>query len=124
MKTSDFDYSLPLELIAQVPIEPRTQSQLMVLNRNDSSMEHRKFFEITDYLRAGDVLLLNDTRVIPARLKGRKIDSGGMVEILLLRRLDTCAWETLVKPGKRIKVGTVIELTDSSITDNEPEVKI
>ncbi len=78
MKTSDFDYSLPLELIAQTPIEPRDQSRLMVLNRSDSSMEHRKFFEITDYLRAGDVLLFNDSRVIPARLNGRKIDSGAL----------------------------------------------
>ena len=79
MKTNDFDYSLPLELIAQTPIEPRDQSRLMVLNRSDSSMEHRKFFEITDYLRAGDVLLFNDSRVIPARLNGRKIDGGSKV---------------------------------------------
>ena len=114
MRTSDFDYSLPLELIAQTPIEPRDQSRLMVLDRGDGSVEHRKFFEITDYLQAGDVLLFNDTRVIPARLNGRKIDSGGRVEILLLRRLDTCAWETLVKPGKRVNVGTIIEITGDS----------
>jgi len=124
MKTSDFDYSLPLELIAQTPIDPRDQSRLMVLNRSDGSVEHRKFFEITDYLRAGDVLLLNDTRVIPARLKGRKSDSGGRVEILLLRRLDTCAWETLVRPGKRVNIGTMIEITNDSVVDNGHEAKV
>ena len=114
MKTSDFDYSLPLELIAQTPVEPRDQSRLMVLNRRNGSLEHRKFFEITDYLQAGDVLLFNNTRVIPARLNGRKIDSGGRVEILLLRRLSTNAWETLVKPGKRVNIGTMIEIADGS----------
>ena len=124
MKTSDFDYSLPLELIAQTPIEPRDQSRLMVLNRSDSSIEHRKFFEITDYLRAGDVLLFNDSRVIPARLNGRKIDSGGRVEILLLRRLDPCAWETLVKPGKRVNIGTMIEITNDSVVDNRQGAKV
>ncbi len=124
MKTSDFDYSLPLELIAQTPIEPRNQSRLMILNRSDSSIEHRKFFELTDYLRAGDVLLFNDSRVIPARLNGRKIDSGGKVEILLLRRLDTCAWEALVKPGKRVNIGTMIEITKDSVVDNRQEAKI
>lgn len=124
MKTSDFDYSLPLELIAQTPIEPRDQSRLMVLNRSDSSIEHRKFFEITDYLRAGDVLLFNDSRVIPARLNGRKVDSGGRVEILLLRWLDTCAWETLVKPGKRVNIGTMIEITNDSVVDNKHGVKV
>ncbi len=124
MKTSDFDYSLPLELIAQTPIEPRDQSRLMVLSRSDSSIEHQKFFEITDYLRAGDVLLFNDSRVIPARLSGRKIDSGGRVEILLLRRLDTCAWETLVKPGKRVNIGTMIEITNDSVVDNRQGAKV
>ena len=124
MKTSDFDYSLPVELIAQTPIEPRDQSRLMVLNRSDSSIEHRKFFEITDYLRAGDVLLFNDSRVIPARLNGRKIDSGGRVEILLLRRLDTRTWETLVKPGKRVKSGTILEITNNSVVDNRQEARL
>ncbi len=124
MKTSDFDYSLPLELIAQTPIEPRDQSRLMVLNRSDSSIEHRKFFEITDYLRAGDVLLFNDSRVIPARLNGRKIDSGGRVGILLLRRLNTCAWETLVKPAKRVNIGTMIEITNDSAVDNKQGAKV
>ncbi len=124
MKTSDFDYSLPLELIAQTPIEPRDQSRLMVLNRSDSSIGHRKFFEITDYLRTGDVLLFNDSRVIPARLNGRKIDSGGRVEILLLRRLNTHAWETLVRPGKRVNIGTMIEIIGDSAVDNKQGAKL
>ncbi len=124
MKTSDFDYPLPLELIAQTPIEPRDQSRLMVLNRSDSSIEHRKFFEIADYLRAGDVLLFNDTRVIPARLNGRKIDSGGRMEILLLRRLGTNTWDTLVKPGKRVNIGTMIEITNDSVVDNKQGAKV
>ena len=124
MKTNDFDYSLPLELIAQTPLEPRDQSRLMVLNRSDGSIEHRKFSEITDYLRAGDVLLFNDSRVIPARLNGRKIGSGGRVEILLLRRRDACAWETLVKPGKRVNIGTRIEITNDSVVDNRQGAKV
>ena len=110
MKTGDFDYFLPSELIAQTPIEPRDHSRLMVLNRSDSSTKHRRFYELTDYLQAGDVLVFNDSRVIPARLAGRKVASGGRVEILLLRRLDTGVWEALVKPGKRVGVGTRVEI--------------
>ena len=123
MKTSDFDYFLPAELIAQTAVEPRDESRLMVLNRSDGSIEHRKFFEIVDYLRAGDVLVFNDSRVIPARLKGRKLSSGGRVEILLLRRLNSSAWEALVKPGKRVNVGTKVEITGNS-TDGRQAVKI
>jgi len=118
MKTNDFDYFLPSELIAQTPVEPRDQSRLMVLNRSDGSIKHHKFFEITDYLRAGDVLVFNNSRVIPARLKGRKVDSGGRVEILLLCRLDTNIWQALVKPGKRVNIGTRVEIT------NEGEAKV
>lgn len=124
MRTSDFNYSLPLELIAQTPIEPRDQSRLMVLNHSNSSIEHRNFFELTNYLRAGDVLLFNDSRVIPARLNGRKIDSGGRVEILLLRRLNTGTWETLVKPGKRVNIGTMIEITNDSAVGNKQGTKV
>jgi len=109
MKTSDFSYNLPPELIAQTPVEPRDQSRLMVLDRSDGSIKHRRFFEIVDYLQAGDVLVFNDSRVIPARLYGRKIDTGGRVEILLLRRLDRAVWEALVKPG-RVKIGTEVEI--------------
>jgi len=111
VKTSDFDYFLPSELIAQTPAEPRDSSRLMVLNRSDSSIEHRQFYELTDYLLAGDVLVFNDSRVIPARLVGRKVTSGGRVEILLLRRLGPSFWEVLVKPGKRVSIGTEIEIT-------------
>ncbi|MFC1899852.1 tRNA preQ1(34) S-adenosylmethionine ribosyltransferase-isomerase QueA [Chloroflexota bacterium] len=113
MKTSDFDYNLPSELIAQIPIESRDQSRLLVLNRGNGSITHRRFFEITDCLQVGDILLFNDSRVIPARLKGRKVDSGGKVEILLLRRLENNLWEALMHPGKRTKTGTVVEITDS-----------
>ena len=115
MKTSNFDYPLPSELIAQTPVEPRDQSRLMVLDRSGSSIKHRKFFEIAGYLRAGDVLVFNNSRVIPARLNGRKVDSGGRVEILLLRQLDSSVWEALVKPGKRVNIGTRIEITNNSI---------
>ena len=112
MKTNDFDYFLPSELIAQTPVEPRDQSRLMVLNRSDGSPKHHKFFEITDYLRAGDVMVFNNSRVIPARLKGRKVDSGGRVEIFLLCRLDTNIWEALVRPGKRVTIGTRVDITN------------
>jgi S-adenosylmethionine:tRNA ribosyltransferase-isomerase len=110
VKTGDFDYFLPSKLIAQTPIEPRDHSRLMVLNRSDSSIQHRRFYELTDYLLAGDVLVFNNSRVIPARLAGRKVVSGGRVEILLLRRLDTGAWEALVKPGKQVDVGTKLKI--------------
>jgi len=124
MKTSDFDYSLPFELIAQTPVEPRDESRLMVLNRGDGSIEHRKFSEIVDYLRTGDVLVFNDSRVIPARLNGRKVDTGGRVEILLLRQLDTSVWETLVKSGKRVNVGTMIQIISNSVGSDEREAEV
>src|SRR4030042_6407119 len=101
MKTSDFDYTLPPELIAQTPIEPRDHSRLLVLDRKAGSIEHRRFFEITDYLHEGDVMVFNDSRVLPARLKGKRLESGGAVEILLLRRLGDNAWEGLGKPPRR-----------------------
>ena len=109
MKTSDFDYSLPPEFIAQTPAEPRDQSRLMVLRHSDGSIEHHRFSEIVEFLRPTDVLVLNDTRVIPARLKAQK-GSGGKAEILLLRRLEPGLWEALVKPSKRIAVGDKVEL--------------
>ena len=109
MKTSDFDYPLPKELIAQTPIEPRDNSRLMILRRADGSLEHRRFFEIVDFLEPGDVLVLNDSRVIPARLWGRR-RGGGKAEFLLLRRLEEGLWEALVKPSRSIRVGDKIEL--------------
>src|SRR4030042_1072535 len=109
MRTSDFDYQLASELIAQTPAEPRDHSRLMVIHRDDGSIEHRQFFEITEFLRTGDVMVLNDSRVIPARLMGRR-QSGGKTEVLLLRRLEAGLWEALVRPSKRIKAGERIEL--------------
>lgn len=105
MKTSDFKYDLPEELIAQVPIEDRSSSRLMVVDKNTGQIEHRVFKDIIDYLEEGDCLVLNDTRVIPARLIGEKVGSGGKMEFLLLKRNEDDTWETLVKPGKRAKLG-------------------
>lgn len=105
MKTSDFYYDLPKELIAQTPAEPRDSSRLMVVG---GSIEHRHFRDIVEYLRPGDALVVNDTRVIPARLMGRTVH-GGAMEVLLLRRIDACRWETLVRPGKKARIGSVIE---------------
>jgi S-adenosylmethionine:tRNA ribosyltransferase-isomerase len=104
MKTSDFDYDLPSEYIAQTPIQPRDASRLMVLHRQDGRIEHAIFRDIGDYLHPGDVLVLNETRVIPARLYARKVPGGGRVELLLLRRLDVITWEVLVG-GKGLSVG-------------------
>lgn len=117
MKTSDFDYYLPPELIAQTPIEPRDRSRLLVLNRKDSSIEHRHFADVVDYLRDGDVLVLNNTRVIPARLTGIKADSGGKLDILLLRRLSPNVWEALMKRSKRVRMGAKIEISDGTKPD-------
>lgn len=106
MKTSDFKYDLPHELIAQVPIKDRASSRLMVLNKETGEIEHKVFKNIIDYLEEGDCLVLNDTRVIPARLIGEKVESGGKMEFLLLKRNEDDTWETLVKPGKRAKIGS------------------
>jgi S-adenosylmethionine:tRNA ribosyltransferase-isomerase len=110
MKTSDFDYHLPPELIAQIPVEPRDQSRLMVLRRSDGSIEHRHFYEMVDYLHSGDTIVFNNSRVIPARILGQKEDSSTEVEILLLRRLGDSFWETLVRPAKKVTIGTKIRL--------------
>ena len=103
MKTSDFNYNLPQEFIAQTPVEPRHSSRLLVLRRDHAELEHTTFWNIADYLKKGDLLVLNQTRVIPARIFGKK-DSGGKVELLLLRRVDQLTWETIVG-GKRMLVG-------------------
>lgn len=108
MKVSDFDYHLPEELIAQKPLYPRDSSRLLVLDRKKGQVEHRVFTDIVAYLQAGDVLVLNDTRVIPARLYGRRQDTGGKIEVMLLKRLSADEWEVLVKPGKRAKIGSHI----------------
>jgi S-adenosylmethionine:tRNA ribosyltransferase-isomerase len=115
MRTSDFDYSLPPELIAQRPIEPRDSSRLMVLNRAAGSVEHRRFVDICDYLRPGDVMVFNDSRVIPARLKGKRAGSGGKVEVLLLRRREANVWEALTKPARKLPTGAAVEIFSESI---------
>jgi S-adenosylmethionine:tRNA ribosyltransferase-isomerase len=117
MKTSDFDYELPPERIAQIAAEPRDHSRLMVLSRKDGNIEHRHFYEVGDYLRSGDTLVCNDSRVIPARLLGRKVDGGASVELLLLRRLERGIWETLAKPGRRLRAGTRLELGKGPIIE-------
>ena len=106
MKTSDFYYDLPEELIAQTPIEPRNASRLMVLNKKTGEVEHKIFKDLTNYLNPGDCLILNDTRVIPARIFGVKKETGAVVEFLLLKQKVTLVWECLCKPGKKAKVGT------------------
>ena len=114
MRTDDFDYPLPDELIAQAPAEPRDSCRLLVLNREDGSLEHRRFRDVGDYLEPGDLFVANRTRVMPARLMGHKAGSGGVAETLLLKRREDLdplggVWECLVKPGKRLKQGARIE---------------
>lgn len=111
MKTSDFDYNLPPELIAQTPVEPRDSSRLMVIERANGSIWHRRFGDIADILHPGDVLVFNDSRVIPARLHGRKRLTGGKVEILLLRRSGDGVWQALFGPGRGIKAGAIVDIT-------------
>ena len=106
MKTSDFYYELPEELIAQTPIEPRDSSRMMVLNRSTGEIEHRHFYDILDYLNEGDCLILNDSRVLPARIYGVKEGTGAHVEFLLLKNLGEKRWETLTKPGRKAQIGT------------------
>jgi len=106
MRTADFDYDLPEELIAQTPMEPRDHSRLLVVHRKDHSLEHRRFYDIVEYLHPGDALVINETRVIPARLLGVKEDTGVPVEVLLLRRENATDWDALVRPGRRLKPGT------------------
>lgn len=105
MKTSDFNYDLPEELIAQTPAEPRDSSRLMVYHRGTGEIEHKIFRDVIDYLNPGDVLVVNQTRVIPARLYGSKEGTGGAIEFLLLRRLNLTDWEVILKPGKKAKPG-------------------
>lgn len=107
MKTSDFDYELPQELIAQTPIEPRDHSRLLVYDRADRSVRHLHFYDLPQFLHAGDALVINETKVIPARLLGQKEDTGVPVELLLLKRLERDVWEALVRPGRRLRPGTM-----------------
>ncbi|MHB8158385.1 MAG: S-adenosylmethionine:tRNA ribosyltransferase-isomerase, partial [Desulfocucumaceae bacterium] len=114
MKTSDFDYYLPEDLIAQDPAPIRDQSRLMVVDREKDTIDHKSFKDIVGYLRSGDVLVLNDTRVIPARLMGLKEGAAGQgkVEVFLLREREEKLWEVLVRPGRRIRPGVVVNFED------------
>ena len=115
LKTSDYYFDLPQELIAQDPLEDRTSSRLLVMDKNTGKTEHRVFSNIREYLRPGDTLVLNNTKVIPARLLGTKEDTGANVEILLLKRLSADRWETLARPGKKLKPGARVTFGDGSL---------
>ncbi len=116
MKTSDFDYYLPEELIAQTPVEPRDSSRLLVYDRKDESIKHKIFRDICDVLQKGDLLVVNDTKVLPARIYG-ETEHGGKVEILLLKRRSINEWETLVKPGRKAKKGAIWKISDELKTE-------
>lgn len=111
MLVTDFDYELPQELIAQHPMEPRDRSRLLVVDKKTGEIEHKHFYDLVNYLKPGDVLVFNDTRVIPARLHGTK-DTGAHVEVFLLTRRDATDWEVLVRPGKKLQVGAKINFSD------------
>ena len=115
MKTHDFWYDLPEELIAQTPLEQRDTSRLLVLNRQTGSLEHKHFYDILDYLKPGDCLVMNDSRVLPARLLGHR-PTGGAVEVLLLRDLGDKKWECLCKPGRKMQVGSQVIFGDGELT--------
>lgn len=112
MKTEDFDYKLPEELIAQTPLKDRSSSKLLVMDRFTGELEHKEFKDIKDYLHAGDVLVINDTKVIPARLMGVKEDTGAVIELLLLKDLGEDKWECLSRPQKRLHLGTIVKFSD------------
>ena len=122
MKTSDFYYDLPQELIAQDPLEERSSSRLLVLDRKTGEREHRVFREIIDFLHPGDCLVVNNTKVIPARLMGVKEGTGAGIEVLLLKRCEDNVWETLVKPGKKARPGARISFGEGLLTGEVLEV--
>ena len=112
MEVKDFDYELPSECIAQTPLEKRSNSKLMVLNRRNGNITHKHFYEIIDYLHEGDVLVLNDTKVMPSRIYGEKIDTKAKIEFLLLKEVEKDCYETLVRPARRVKVGTKVKFNE------------
>ena len=112
MKTSDFYYDLPERLIAQTPAQPRDAARMMVIHRDSGLHEDKIFRDLPDYLRPGDVMVINHTKVLPARLLGVKEDTGVPVEVLLLKRVDKDSWETLVRPGRRLKKGVTVSFGD------------
>ena len=123
MKTDDFDYYLPENLIAQTPINKRDESKLMVLNKETGTIEHRHFADIIDYLTPNDVLVLNDTKVMPARLIGQKEDTNGHIELLLLKNTQNNIYECLCKPAKRVKIGTIVNFGDGILKAKCIQVK-
>ena len=123
MKTHDFYYDLPKERIAQTPVEPRDHSRLLVMDRFTGKMEHRHFYDIVDYLRPGDLLVINDSRVLPARLYGYKEDTGAHMELLLLEQKENMVWECLAKPGKKAKPGVKLIFGDGLLTGEVVDVK-
>ncbi len=123
MKTEDFDFELPENLIAQTPIKDRDQSRMLVLDKKTGTIEHKHFNEIIDYLDEGDTLVLNDTKVMPARLYGVKEDTNAVIEILLLKELEENNWECLTKPAKRIKIGTIVSFGDGRLKAECIEIK-
>jgi len=122
MKTDDFDYYLPKELIAQTPLEKRDESRLLVLDKNTGEIEHKRFYDVIDYLNPGDALVINDTKVIPARIIGEKTDTGAVIELLLLKDLGN-TWECLAKPQKRLKLGTIISFGNGLLKAKVVEIK-
>lgn len=112
LNVNDYDFELPEELIAQVPLLDRTSSRLLVLDRDTGDIEHRHFRDVLDYLQTGDALVVNDSRVLPARLFGAKQETGGKVELLLLKQTEDDVWEALVKPAKKVRVGAIVEFGD------------
>ena len=115
MSTDDFDYYLPEELIAQTPLEVRDSSRLMTLKKDTGEIEHKKFTDIIDYLEEGDTLVLNDTKVLPARIIGVKEETGAIIELLLLKNIEKDSWECLVKPARRVKVGTIVSFGNGEL---------
>ncbi len=122
MKTSDFYYDLPEELIAQTPVEPRDSSRLLVMDRKSGELTHRHFYDILDFLHEGDCLIVNDSRVLPARIYGVKNETGAHVEFLLLRHIESKRWEALAKPGKKAKIGTKFTFGDGIMTATVADV--
>jgi len=123
MKLSEYDFHLPDELIAQTPLEKRDESKFLVVNRENGTFEERKFYNIIDYLNENDVLVMNNTKVIPARLLGQKKETGGQIEVFLLKRHTLTQWECLLKPGKRLKIGQEVEFPGGELSATLIEIK-
>ncbi len=123
MKKSDFYYELPDELIAQTPVEPRNSSRMLKVDRNTGEIEHRHFYNLCDYLKKGDLLVLNDSRVLPARIYGEKKDNKSFIEFLLLEQKENMVWEILCRPGKKAKIGTVFTFGDGLLEAEVIDIK-